>query len=87
MFGTHTHVQTADARILPKGTGFITDLGMCGVFESALGVKVDCIIRKLRYKIPTKFQLAEGNVTFQGVEFVKSKQTLGVDFVTRVEFS
>lgn len=85
--GTHTHVPTADARILPAGSGYVTDLGMCGVFESALGVNVDCIIRKLRYKIPTKFHLAEGNVTFQGVEFVKSTQTKGVEFVTRVEFS
>ena len=85
--GTHTHVPTADARILPAGSGYVTDLGMCGVFESALGVNVDCIIRKLRYKIPTKFQLAEGNVTFQGVEFSKSTQTKGVEFVARVEFS
>ena len=84
--GTHTHVPTADARILPAGSGYVTDLGMCGVTESALGVKVDCVIRKLRYKIPTKFVLEEGNVTFQGVEFVKSPQTVGVEFVTRVEF-
>ena len=84
--GTHTHVATADARILPKGSGYVTDLGMCGVLESALGVDIDCIIRKLRYKIPTKFEIAKGNVTFCGVEFVKKSQTVGVDFVSRVEF-
>lgn len=85
--GTHTHVPTADARILPKGSGFVTDLGMCGVTESALGVDTECIIQKLRYKIPVKFELAEGNVTFQGAEFVKTPQKAGVDFVARVEFS
>ncbi len=85
--GTHTHVPTADARILPAGSGYVTDLGMCGVTESALGVDVNCIIRKLRYKIPTKFELAEGNVTFQGVEFVKTSQKAGVEFVSRVEFA
>lgn len=85
--GTHTHVPTADARILPKGSGYVTDLGMCGVTESALGVDVDCVIRKLRYKTPTKFELASGNVTFQGVEFVKKSQTIGADFVARVEFT
>ncbi len=83
--GTHTHVPTADARILPKGSGYITDLGMCGVTESALGVDVECAIYKLRYKIPTKFELACGNVTFQGVEFSKSPQSPGVNFVARVE--
>ena len=84
--GTHTHVPTADARILPRKSGYVTDLGMCGVTESALGVDVDCIIRKLRYKLPTKFELACGNVTFQGVEFSKTPQTFGIDFVSRVEF-
>lgn len=85
--GTHTHVPTADARILPAGSGYVTDLGMCGVTESALGVDVNCVIRKLRYKIPTKFELSPGNVTFQGVEFVKTPQKSGVDFVARVEFT
>lgn len=86
MVGTHTHVPTADARILPKGSGYVTDLGMCGVAESALGVDVNCVISKLRYKTPTKFELAKGNVTFSGVEFVKTLQSTGVDFVSRVEF-
>ena len=85
--GTHTHVPTADAKILPAGSGYVTDLGMCGVTDSALGVDVNCVIRKLRYKIPTKFELAKGNVTFQGVEFSKTPQKAGVDFVSRVEFT
>lgn len=83
--GTHTHVPTADARILSGGTGYVTDLGMCGVTDSALGVNTDCIIRKMRYKLPVKFELAEGKVTFQGVEFDINVNKLTVDSVTRLE--
>lgn len=64
--GTHTHVQTADARILPQGTAFLTDLGMCGPVDSVLGVKSDCILRKLRTGLPTRFELAEGALSLQG---------------------
>ncbi len=84
--GTHTHIPTADARILAGGSGYVTDLEMCGVTDSALGVDYSCIIHKLRYKIPTKFEFAKGNVTFQGVEFVKKAQNVGVQVVERVEF-
>lgn len=57
VFGTHTHIQTADARILPNGTGFITDLGMTGPAESVLGVKPQLVIEKLRTKMPVRFDL------------------------------
>lgn len=69
VFGTHTHVQTADARILPKGTGFITDLGMCGPDESILGVEPRCIINKMRMHMPQRFIVAEGNITATGALF------------------
>lgn len=58
--GTHTHVQTADERILPKGTAFITDLGMTGVKESSLGVNVDQVIEKFVTHMPTRFENAKG---------------------------
>lgn len=54
--GTHTHVQTADAQLLPKGTAYITDLGMTGAVQSVLGVQTDIIISKLRDKLPVRFQ-------------------------------
>ena len=54
IFGTHTHVQTADEHILPQGTGFITDLGMTGPCHSVLGVKPELIIKKLRSKMGDK---------------------------------
>lgn len=85
MVGTHTHVPTADARILPRGSAYVTDLGMCGVTESALGVDSACIIRKLRYKMPVKFELAQGEVTFQCVEININVNKKTIDFVTRLE--
>ncbi len=85
--GTHTHVPTADARILPGGSAYVTDLGMCGVTESALGVDTDCIIRKLRCKMPVKFELAEGAVTFQGIEVDINTNNMTANLVTRIELS
>lgn len=58
--GTHTHVQTADERLLPKGTAYITDLGMVGPRDSVLGVKTDIILRKFTMAMPVRFDLAEG---------------------------
>lgn len=59
-FGTHTHVPTADESIFPKGTGYITDVGMTGVINSALGVKFELVIRKLKTKMPVRFENATG---------------------------
>ena len=60
VWGTHTHVQTADERLLPKGTAYITDLGMVGPRDSVLGVKTDIILRKFTTAMPVRFDLAEG---------------------------
>ncbi len=65
--GTHTHVQTADERILPNGTAFITDLGMTGAYESILGVESERIIRKFLTKMPTRFEQAEGECQFNAI--------------------
>ncbi len=85
--GTHTHVQTADERILPGGSGFITDLGMCGVQNSALGVKYDPIIRRLRSGMPQRFELERGEITVNSVIFVYNTQNKKVELVKRVNFS
>jgi 2',3'-cyclic-nucleotide 2'-phosphodiesterase len=55
--GTHTHVQTADARILPKGTAYITDLGMCGSLNSMIGQKKDAIIQHMITQMPIQFEV------------------------------
>ena len=67
VLGTHTHVQTADERILPKGTGYITDVGMTGPYDSILGVEKDIIIKKFLTVMPGKFEVAEGKVIFSGI--------------------
>ncbi len=65
--GTHTHVQTADERILPAGTGYITDIGMCGSFNSVLGVKPEAAIRRMRTHLPTRFENDSGEHCLSGV--------------------
>ena len=83
VFGTHTHVQTADARVLPKGTGFITDLGMCGPENSILGVRSDIVIEKLRFHMPRKFEYAVGDIKAHGAVFtVENGKTVNVQAVT-----
>ena len=65
--GTHTHVQTADERILPAGTAYITDLGMVGPQDSILGVRKDIVIQKFRTGMPVRFEMAEGSAEYAAV--------------------
>ena len=58
VLGTHTHVQTADERILPKGTGYITDVGMCGPVRSVLGMDREIVLAKFRRTLPARFEVA-----------------------------
>ncbi len=67
VIGTHTHVQTADERILPCGTAFITDVGMTGPYEGIIGVNKDIILEKFLMSMPMRFELAKGTVQFNGV--------------------
>ncbi|MGN0557260.1 MAG: TIGR00282 family metallophosphoesterase [Acutalibacteraceae bacterium] len=69
LFGTHTHIQTNDERILPQGTGFISDLGMCGPLESVLGVKPELAVQKMRVKMPVRFENAAGDAVVCGCIF------------------
>ena len=66
VLGTHTHVQTADARVLPLGTAFITDAGMSGPHDSVIGVQVDLAIRRMRTGLPVRFETASGDVRIEG---------------------
>jgi metallophosphoesterase (TIGR00282 family) len=67
VIGTHTHVQTNDARIQPGGTAAITDAGMTGPHDSVIGVEADLAIRRMRTRHPIRFQPAEGGVRLEGV--------------------
>ena len=69
VFGTHTHIQTADAKILKGGTGYITDLGMTGPEESVLGMNKNIIIDRFVSGVPQKFEIASGKGQFCGCIF------------------
>ena len=69
VFGTHTHVPTADAGVLPGGTGFITDVGMTGPVNSVIGVKPELAIRRQRSHRPVRFAVAEGPCRLDAVLF------------------
>jgi len=64
--GTHTHVQTSDACVLPRGTAFITDAGMTGPHDSVIGVAAELAIRRMRTGLPVRFETAQGGVRIEG---------------------
>jgi 2',3'-cyclic-nucleotide 2'-phosphodiesterase len=66
VIGTHTHVQTADERILPQGTAYMTDAGMTGPFDSIIGTKKDAVLERFLIQIPNKFEVAKDDVRLQG---------------------
>lgn len=66
VFGTHTHVQTADAQILPNGTAYLTDLGMCGVELSCLGMSFESVLPRFLTKRPSSFKKATGQGALNG---------------------
>jgi metallophosphoesterase (TIGR00282 family) len=65
--GTHTHVQTADERVLPGGTAYITDVGMTGPFDSVIGTRKEIVLERFLTQIPNKFDVAKGDVRLQAV--------------------
>jgi metallophosphoesterase (TIGR00282 family) len=66
VFGTHTHIPTADAKILPAGTAYITDLGMCGPYDSVLGRRKDRVVKYMTTNMPHSFDVATGDVRLCG---------------------
>jgi metallophosphoesterase (TIGR00282 family) len=65
--GTHTHVQTADERVLPGGTGFITDVGMVGPIDSVIGVRKEQVIERFMRALPVRFEVSEGTACIGGL--------------------
>jgi metallophosphoesterase (TIGR00282 family) len=86
IFGTHTHVQTADECVLPKGTGYITDLGMCGESGGILGMSPESVVPRMRSHIGFKFEPATGAPEAQGAIFDLDQSTGRVRSVRRVKF-
>ncbi|MDI3327251.1 MAG: TIGR00282 family metallophosphoesterase [Alicyclobacillaceae bacterium] len=73
--GTHTHVQTADERILPMGTAYITDVGMTGPFNGIIGMKREPVIRRMLTHMPSRFEVADGDVQFAAVVLEMDNET------------
>ena len=67
VIGTHTHVQSNDARVQPGGTAAITDAGMTGPHDSVIGVQADLAVRAMRTSMPVRFETASGDVRIEGV--------------------
>lgn len=84
LFGTHTHVATADEQILSGGTGFITDIGMTGPVDSCLGVRTELSVQKMRTKLPVRFATAEGPCRMDGVLFTLDDKTGKCTAVKRI---
>ena len=75
VWGTHTHVPTADNRVLPKGTGYVTDLGMTGPRDSVLGIRPELSIAKFRGDLPERYRWADGPTKMEGVLFTLDSET------------
>lgn len=86
IFGTHTHVQTADETILPKGTGYITDIGMTGPKNSVIGMEISASVKRLETTLPERYKLAEGECKFNGVIFEVDDETNKVISIRRVSY-
>lgn len=86
VFGTHTHVQTADEQVLPGGTGYITDLGMCGPADGILGVRTEDVLNRFRTHMPTRFRVATGAPRATGALFEIDAVNNRALSVTRIAF-
>src|SRR5436309_6173198 len=85
VLGTHTHVQTADEQILPGGTAFLCDAGMCGPVNSILGRAVDPIMRRFVSNLPASFEVAAGEVRLHGAVVQIDEKTGRALRITRVD--
>ena len=86
MFGTHTHVQTADGKILPNGTGYISDVGMCGESDGVLGMDPEVVVLRMRTSLPYSFKAASGKCYADGVIFTLDNSSGSVTKVEPVGF-
>jgi len=85
MVGTHTHIQTADEKILPKGTAYITDLGMTGPYDSVIGQNKEKIVQRFLTSLPVRFNVAEDGVELHGVVIDLDEHTGRPRSITRIQ--
>ena len=84
VYGTHTHVQTADEQILPKGTGYISDIGMTGPKNSVIGMDIKASIKRFETTLPERYKIAEGKCILNGVIFEVDDTTLKATKIKRI---
>lgn len=87
VLGSHTHVQTADNRVLPSGTAYITDVGMCGPIDSVIGIRSDLALQRFITRMPVRFQVASGSVIVQGVVVDVAPDTGRAEGIRRLQLS
>lgn len=85
IFGTHTHIQTADEKILPNGTAYITDLGMTGPYDSVIGQNKERIIQRFLTSLPVRFNVAQGGVELHGAVIDLDERTGKARSITRIQ--
>jgi metallophosphoesterase (TIGR00282 family) len=83
--GTHTHIPTADARVLPKGTAYVTDVGMVGPRDGCIGMDKDIVLQRFLTGVPNRFQVASGPVTFNSVLVTINSSTGRATSIQRVD--
>ena len=84
VYGTHTHVQTSDDRILPKGTGYLTDIGMTGPKNSVIGMDIEASLKRFVTALPERYKMAEGECIFNGCIFEINDETCKVNKINRI---
>jgi hypothetical protein len=84
--GTHTHVQTADERLLPNGTAYITDVGCCGPINSVIGMDKVAVFKRMVQQLPARFEVADGPAMVNGVYIAINKKTGKASSIQRIHF-
>ena len=85
VLGKHTHIQTADERILPQGTAYLTDVGMTGPFDSVIGRRIEDVLERFLSSIPTRFQVAKENIQLHGAVLDIDEQTGKAHSIVRIQ--
>lgn len=86
LFGTHTHIQTADEKILSKGTAYITDIGMTGPRDSVIGMDINASLKRFLTTLPERYKIAEGESSFNACIFEINDEKSRIDNIERVNF-
>ncbi|MBP3597540.1 MAG: TIGR00282 family metallophosphoesterase [Clostridia bacterium] len=87
IFGTHTHVQTADEKIMKNGTAYITDIGMTGPIDSVIGMSIEASVKRFETSLPERYKVAEGDTMFNGCIFEIDDKTNKANKIERIQIN